>query len=169
MSDNLFVTNRFASDPSDRILRKEILVSASLEDVWHAWTTNEGAQTFFSSQTNIKLYLGGPYEIYFILDNPPGLRGSEDCHILSYLPQSMLAFEWNAPPDFGPLRGINTQVVLQFERINQNETKVILSHLGWGKGEQWDKIYDYFDRAWGFVLGNLKKRFTDGPLDWNAE
>jgi uncharacterized protein YndB with AHSA1/START domain len=63
MSDSLFGANRFASDPSDKVLRKEIIVPASLEDVWHAWTTNDGAQTFFSSQTNIQFYLGGPFEI----------------------------------------------------------------------------------------------------------
>ena len=28
--------------------------------------------------------------------------------------------------------------------------------------------YAYFDRAWGNVLGNLKKRFETGPVDWTA-
>ena len=26
--------------------------------------------------------------------------------------------------------------------------------------------YAYFDRAWGAVLGNMKKRFDSGPQDW---
>jgi hypothetical protein len=27
-------------------------------------------------------------------------------------------------------------------------------------------VYDYFDKAWDNVLGNLQKRFTEGPVDW---
>ena len=27
-------------------------------------------------------------------------------------------------------------------------------------------MYAYFDRAWGNVLGNLRKRFESGPQDW---
>jgi hypothetical protein len=30
----------------DRSIEKEVVVDASLEDVWKAWTTNEGARTF---------------------------------------------------------------------------------------------------------------------------
>ena len=26
--------------------------------------------------------------------------------------------------------------------------------------------YRYFDRSWGNVLANLKKRFDSGPQDW---
>jgi hypothetical protein len=28
------------------------------------------------------------------------------------------------------------------------------------------QTYAYFDRAWGNVLANLKKRHEGGPLDW---
>ena len=41
-----------------------------------------------------------------------------------------------------------------------------LHHTGWGEGGQWDQAYAYFDRAWGNVLGNLKKSFESGPIDW---
>ena len=42
-----------------------------------------------------------------------------------------------------------------------------LHHTGWGDGGQWDQAFAYFDRAWGFVLGNLKARFERGPQDWS--
>ena len=41
-----------------------------------------------------------------------------------------------------------------------------MHHTGWGAGGEWDKTYAYFDRAWGNVLGNLKKRHETGPIDW---
>ena len=154
-------------DQSDKILRKEIVVPARLEQVWNAWTTTEGVKTFFSSDAKVELAVGGSYEIYFILEAPYGSRGSEDCRVLSYLPMEMLSFSWNAPQDFGDLRKKHTIVVLQFEEVEPGKVKVVLSQLGWGKEKNWDKLYDYFDKAWSYVLGNLKKRFVAGPIDWS--
>jgi uncharacterized protein YndB with AHSA1/START domain len=155
-------------DQSGKILRKEISVPATLEQVWNAWTTTEGVKTFFSSEARVELAVGGPFEIYFLLDAPRGSRGSEDCQVLSYLPREMLSFSWNAPPEFGELRKKHTIVVLQFEEDGPGTVKVVLSQHGWGKGEEWDKLYDYFDKAWSYVLGNLKKRFVAGPIDWSS-
>ena len=50
--------------------------------------------------------------------------------------------------------------------IDGKSTRVTLHHTGWGDGGEWDQTYAYFDRAWGNVLGNLKKRFETGPQDW---
>jgi uncharacterized protein YndB with AHSA1/START domain len=165
-----FKEQRFvdANQQSGRILRKEALVPATMEDVWHAWTTTEGTKTFFSPQTHVKLTVGGPYEIRFNLDAPAGSQGSEGCTVLSYLPLEMLSFSWNAPPEFGELRGQHTMVVLRFEEVEPGKVKVVLWHHGWGKGDDWEKLYDYFDKAWSYVLGNLKKRFVAGPIDWQA-
>ncbi len=161
--------DRYMQDQSDKILRREMVVPASLEEVWKAWTTTEGVKTFFSSDAKVELAVGGPYEIYFDLDKPYGLRGSESCRVLSYLPMQMLSFDWNAPPEFGELRKKHTIVVLQFEEVEPGQVKVVVSQHGWGKGENWDKLYDYFHKAWSSVLGNLKKRFAAGPIHWSSD
>jgi uncharacterized protein YndB with AHSA1/START domain len=157
--------DKHLKNTSDKVLRKEIIVTASLKEVWDAWTTTEGVKSFFSSEAKVELAIGGAYEIYFILENPYGTKGSEGCKVLSFLPMEMLSFEWNAPPDFGELRGHHTRVILQFQELESDKVKVILSHLGWGKGEDWDRLYDYFGKAWAYVLNNLKKRFAQGPID----
>ena len=46
-------------------------------------------------------------------------------------------------------------------------TRVTLHHVGWGEGGEWEQAYAYFDRAWGNVLANLRKRFESGPIDWS--
>jgi uncharacterized protein YndB with AHSA1/START domain len=153
-------------DRSDKILRKEMIVPATLKEVWEAWTTTEGVKSFFSSQAKVELAVGGPFEIYFLLDALDGSQGSEGCRVLSYLPGEMLSFSWNAPPEFGELRGRHTIVVLRFEQVEPGQVKVTLWHHGWGKGGEWNKLYDYFDKAWSYVLGNLKKRFVAGPIAW---
>ena len=87
---------------------------------------------------------------------------------LALQPPRMLSFTWNAPRTC-PRRGSSAPfVVVRIQPVNERETRVTLHHTGWGDGGEWDKAYAYFDRAWGNVLGNLKKRFETGPLDWTA-
>jgi uncharacterized protein YndB with AHSA1/START domain len=99
----------------ERRIDRQIVVPALRDDVWRAWTTNEGAATFFAPRTNIELGLGGAYELQWSDDDeaPPGSQGSEGCTVLSYLPQEMLSFEWNAPPEFPTVRGTHTFVVVR--------------------------------------------------------
>lgn len=160
---------RYAEEIADKVLHKEVEVAASLEDIWQAWTTTEGVNTFFSPNAKVELRVGGPFEIYFLDDNPYGTKGSEGCKILSYLPLKMLSFDWNAPPQFAKLRDKHTQVILFFEEIEPGKIKIDFSQYGWGIDEDWDKLYDYFDKAWSYVLGNLHKRFAKGPIDWSTE
>lgn len=155
---------RYAENQTEAALRKEIIVPATIDEVWETWTTTEGVKTFFSHTAKVDLRIGGPFEIYFLREGEQ--RGSEDCKILSYLPKKMLSFEWNGTPAHGELRFIKTIVVLEFEELSDDEVRVTLTHHGWGDGENWTEVYDYFDKAWAYVLGNLKKRFEDGPLKW---
>ena len=160
---------RYAEKIADTVLRKEAVITGSLAEIWRAWTTTEGVNEFFSPKAKVELRQGGPFEIYFLTDNPYGMRGSEDCKILAYLPEKMLSIEWNGPPQFGRLRYKKTQVNLFFEQQAPGKVEIEFIQHGWGVGEDWDKLYAYFDKAWDHVLGNLVKRFEQGPLDWSEE
>jgi hypothetical protein len=60
-------------------------------------------------------------------------------------------------------------VILDFEPVGESKTKLRFTQTGWGEGAEWDKAYDYFDRAWrAYVLPHLQYRFEKGPLDWKA-
>ena len=83
----------------DRELVKNVVVAGTPEEIFKAWTTNEGVRAFFAPSSNVELRVGGPFEIYF--------------------------------------------------------------QPGWKTGEEWDKGYDYFDRAWGMVIDNLVKHFAN--------
>lgn len=152
----------------NRSIEKEVVVDGSLDEVWNAWTTNEGARTFFSSHTNIYPKLGAPYEIYFGPEKPYGKQGGEGCRIHSLVPMKLLAFTWNAPPQFPTIREpeLHTIVYLQFEALGAKKTKVHFSQRGWGEGDEWGQVFAYFAKAWDIVLGRLKIRFSSGPLDW---
>lgn len=158
-----------------RGVREQIDVPATVDRVWAAWTTSEGARGFFAPRARIDLKLLGPYELLFWNDDQasPGSQGSEGCRVLSFLPSKMLSFEWNAPPEFGDLRGRHTFVVVELEPVDRQETaaepltRVRLTHMGFGKGADWGRLRDYFERSWRVVLTRLRERFDNGPIDWD--
>ncbi len=152
----------------------EGLVDAPRSEVWRAWTTSEGVESFFGPQANVDLRPGGPFEVLFMTDGPLGLRGADDCKILSFKPEEMLSFTWNAPPQYPNARREHTFVVLELEDAPGGETHVTLTHLGWPSnvdgdlGVEWQGTHKYFQDAWPSVIASLEKRFVDGPKDWGA-
>lgn len=143
-----------ASGAQIRSLTREIEVGAPPDVVWAAWTSNEGLATWWGPPaSNVDLRIGGSFEILFSLEQPEGLRGSEGCRILAYVPGESLSFTWNAPPHLS-LRSANTWVVLTFVPSAAG-TKVRLVHTGFLEGTDWDDYMAYFVDAWGYVLGLL--------------
>jgi uncharacterized protein YndB with AHSA1/START domain len=145
---------------TDKRIEKSVIVSKTPKEAWYMWTTHKGLLSFFGADNSIELKPGGAFEIYFLMDNPYGLRGSEDCKVLSYVPEKMLSFSWNAPPQFPGIRSAEykTWVVVEFGQAEKDKTKVTLTHLGWREGEEWDKVYSYFEEAWDIVLESMKSR-----------
>ncbi len=147
-----------AEAPSGAIIKKSRTVGTAPDAVWKKWTTHEGLSTFFGSDNRIELKIGGAFEIYFLLDNPPGLRGSEGCRILSFLPVEMISFTWNAPPSYPEIRNhqYKTWVVVTFLPDGKSGTTVKLSHLGWPSGKSWNDVYEYFVGAWDVVMNRFE-------------
>ena len=152
---------------TERAVRVDATVSATPAEVWRAFTTSEGAQTFFAQRANIQLALGGPYEIFF---NPADDRqGTKGLKILSYAPEQMLSVQWNAPPQFPEVRDGATWVVVLLQAAGAGKTEVTVLHLGWKTGGQWDAAYPHFVQGWTELLARLTRRFASGPIDWKAE
>jgi uncharacterized protein YndB with AHSA1/START domain len=151
---------------TERSLDKEVVVSATPEQVWQAWTTREGIVSFFAPDAKIEPKVGGAFEIYFDPGAPAGMKGADGMRFMALQPGKMISFDWNAPPFLPEARAQRTFVVVRFAPVDERSTRVSLHHAGWGEGGEWDKAHAYFDRAWGNVLANLKKRFEQGPQDW---
>jgi uncharacterized protein YndB with AHSA1/START domain len=152
---------------AERAIYAEISVPAKLEEVWEAWTTEEGIKSFFAPACHVALRVKGPYEMYFNQSAEAGKKGGEGNVILAYETNKMISFTWNAPPTLPEVRQQFTHVTVRFTEQDDNTIKVSLNHDGWGEGEEWDKAFDYFDRAWNkVVLPMLKYRFENGPVNW---
>lgn len=151
---------------AERALDKEVVVNATLDQAWDAWTTRDGIVSFFAPDAKVEPRVGGAFQVYIDPLAEPGHKGADDMRFLALQPKKMISFDWNAPPHLAEARQQRTFVVVRFEPVADKQTKVSLHHTGWGDGGQWDQAYQYFDKAWGGVLGNLQKRFDKGPQDW---
>ena len=130
-------------------------VAANRETTWAAWTRSDELKKWFGRDSLVEIAPGGPYEIYFLMDNAPGLRGGEGNKVQAVLPGRFLALTWNAPPMFGLLRDVRTHVVLEFSDHQSGGSTVTLTHYGWRDGDDWKKVREYFEAAWTRVMGSL--------------
>jgi len=136
------------------------VVNAPVADVWKAWTTPEGIESFFAPKAaKVEPWPGGAFELWFGVDHPEGSRGSEGCKVHSVKPMEEFVFEWNAPPTIPAIRPLRTLVYLDFKPVSDNRTEVTLRNFGYGVGEDWAKAKAYFTKAWSAVMDSLEKRF----------
>lgn len=142
-------------------------IPVDLPTLWKLWTTVEGVTTFFAPAAKIELRPGGAYEMYFMPEQPAGLRGSEGCVILALQPNEMFSFTWNAPPHFPEIRQQRTHVSLRFEQAGPNQSRLTLQHDGWGTSPEWQAVFQYFERVWNeVVLERLIYSIEKGPINW---
>lgn len=157
---------------AERAIDKEVLVDATVDQVWEAWTTKAGITSFFSPDAEVDPRAGGAFHVFINPYAAPGMKGADTMRYLALQPKTMLSFDWNAPPSLPNVRGQHTVVILRFAPEG-SKTHLTLHHVGWGNadganGKEWDAAFKYFDSAWGNVLANLQKRFAAGgqPVDW---
>jgi len=164
----VFLLSALSAWAQERALNKEVIVPAPLAAVWQGWTTKAGIESFFAPEAEVDARVGGAFHIHFDPLGAPGMKGADTMRFMALQPMKMLSFDWNAPPHLAEARQQRTFVVVRLFDVDGKSTRVTLHHTGWGEGGEWDKAYTYFDRAWGNVLGNLKKRHESGPVDWSA-
>jgi len=145
----------------------QAVIAAPREEVWKTYTTSAGWKSFVGVESKIEARPGGPFEVYFSMQPPEGSRGSEGCTVLSLDPGAMISYSWNAPPKLAHARQKRTWVVVTFEELSGNSTRVRLKHMGFAEQaaentpheQEWKDTRAYFANAWPSVLGKLKERF----------
>jgi len=141
--------------------------AASPARVFAAWTREEEVATWFGAAARVELRIGGPFEVYFLDASAPA-RGSEGCVVLSWLPDRMLSFTWNAPPHLPYVRERRTWVVVDIA-ATPGGSVVTLTHTGWPEDgfagavahPEWAATWSYFQAAWPRVLANLRRHVEE--------
>jgi len=152
----------------ERVLRHEALVPAPPSEVWSVFASAEGISTWSAPTIAFDLKTGGRWHANYRVGSKPGDPGTIYNTVLSYVPQEMLSMKVGLTETFpaGPRQAGTLFAVTQLFPAAGGQTRVTTSMLGWGEGTDWDQVYAFFDRGNRYTLGQLVRRFREGPRDW---
>ncbi len=139
----------------------DVVVPASLDAVWDAFTTQSGMTAWLAPSATVDLREGGDWLVNF-----PGAAPGGGTIVL-YQPKTLLAIRAMAPERFPTVRRERTLAVFTFSARGKDATEVHLAQTGWKDGPEWTGAYDYLTRGNAQLLGALDDRFTKGPTDWS--
>ena len=146
----------------DGRLVHEGVVAAPLKDVWAAFTTAKGQESWMVAHSEVELKVGGRMRTHY---DPKGRIGDPktiENEIISYDPGHMLSMRVAKAPEGFPfpnaVRGMWT--VIYFEAAGPLTTRVRFVSLGFGDDEESKKMREFFDRGNAFTLRKLQERFA---------
>jgi len=150
----------YITQTGEKVLRFESVLPVGLDEAWQLFTTDVQLIKWIAPVAHIELRTGG-----FILTNydktkPLTDSSSIKLDIINYLEHEILTLKVNLNISFSPKAKAedgNLQEIIQFEYVSPKQTKVISSMVGWGKGEEWDKTYDFFERGNTWTYEELLK------------
>ena len=160
----------FIAKTGERIQRLELLVEASLQEVWDAFTTEEGIRAWQVPVVQLDFRIGGTQKSIYNKDAQVGNEGTITNDIVSIMPMELLVYHVNlteALPEKARNEDENLQYILQFEEWEKGRVTIVFSMFGWGEGKEWTEIYDKFEAGNRWTFEQLIRRFTEGPVDWN--
>jgi uncharacterized protein YndB with AHSA1/START domain len=158
-------------EDGSRVLRQEVVVNAPIEDVWAAFTTSAGWESWAVPFAHVDLRVGGIIETSYHADAKQGDTGNIHNRILSFLPYRMLSIQAvQAPPGFAYADLLaSLHSVIEFETVDGSHTRVTISGVGYREGEGYDALLGFFREGNAWTFERLKKRFDEGPLEWGTD
>ncbi len=144
----------------DRPLRHDVVVEAPVAEVWAAWTTKRGLESWLARSVKVELEPGGRYASNAF--GEIGEPGTVEMRVIAFEPERMLALTTSAPADEFPevAAAEDTWAVVSLYPIDENSTRVEYTMLGWREGAEWDRARKFFDHADRYLLEMLRRRFA---------
>ena len=144
----------------------ESVIHAGIEEVWAAFTTTEGLQSWVSPIADIDFRVGGKWRVNY---NPEGTLGDDNTienTILSYDPKRMLSLKATGFPagfEFAEAAA-KTWSVFYFKSLTEDTTSVTIVGLGYDDTEASQKMRSFFESANAYSMGQLNAALSpDNP------
>jgi uncharacterized protein YndB with AHSA1/START domain len=158
---------------AERTLTHEAVITAPVADVWNAFVTNEGFESWAVAHAEIDLRVGGEIRSHY---DPNGRIGDDRTivnQILAFEPQRMLSIRNTRAPAGFPHADLFSQTwsVMYFEPDNgaADRTRVRIVGLGWGEGKEWDDLYAFFKAGNAQTLAKLQEKFAPNAASDNPQ
>jgi len=150
-----------SANPADVVVT-EAVVPAPINDVWQAFTTPQGIESWMAASGDIDLRIGGMLRTTY--RRGADLNGDTAIHqtILSIDPERMLSYRVVKPPKGFPFEEAigNTWTVVYFDRIDDGHTRVTAKMFGYTNQPESQKMRAFFETGNKATLNALVKHFA---------
>lgn len=146
---------------TDRIV-SEGVIDAPVDAVWSAWTTTDGLKSWLAPQVDIDLRLDGLMRANYDPQGTLGDPGTIENRILTYEPGRLLSIRVAKAPEDFPFRAIVGEMwtVLHFTPTAEGKTHLRIVGLGFGPGEEAQKMRAFFQQGNDYTLVQFQKHFA---------
>lgn len=160
----------FHAPNGERVQRIEMVVPATLKEVWDTVSTSQGWMSFMAPVVDMELKTGGKFQSNYRVGAKPGDPGMISNTVLAYVPMQMFAMKIGLTDAFPKeVREANTLFsVLTMEEAGPKQVKLTETMVGWQEGPGWDRTWKFFEQGNRYTFAELYKRFQNGPVDWKA-
>lgn len=118
---------------AERAIDKDVLIAATLDQAWAAWTTRDSVHSFFAPGAVVEPRVGSAFHTDMDPGGGPGMKGADDMRYLALQPKKMFSLDWNAPPSLPDARAQRTFVIVRFYPADGTHTRVTIHHTGWAR------------------------------------
>jgi uncharacterized protein YndB with AHSA1/START domain len=132
-------------------------IDAGVDDIWNAFTTTEGLQSWVAPLADIDFRVGGKWRANYSKDGKLGDANTIENTILCYDPKRMICLKATRFPEgfeFGDAAK-NTWSVFYFTPLSDTKTKVTIVGLGYDDSEQSQKMLAFFKPANKYSMDQL--------------
>ena len=163
----------FVAPNGERVQRLEIVIpKVTPAQVWEAVSTSEGVRSFVAPVTEVEMTTGGHYYTNYNPAAKIGDPGTIYNTVLAYVPLEMVAIHVKLGPQIFPesvATADRLNAIMTIKDLGNGQVRVCEIMTGWQAGEDWDKVYKFFQTGNAYVLGQLYKRFAVGPRQWTSK
>jgi hypothetical protein len=162
----------FTAPNGERVQRLEIVIAGvSAKQVWDMVSTSQGLRAFVAPVTDVEMKYNGKYYTNYQPGSKIGDPGTIYNTVLAYIPMEMVAIHVKLgkvvfPASVADADRLNA--ILAIKDLGDNRVRVSETMVGWQTGEDWDKVYTFFQTGNAYTLGQLYKALTVGPRQWPA-
>lgn len=145
----------------------EGIVAAPIKDVWAAFTTKEGLESWMAAHADIEVKIGGRMRTQYDPKGVIGDAGTIENEIISYEPERMISIRVaKAPAGFPFPNAVKTMwTVIYFEAASTQTTRLRIAGMGFGDDEESKKMRAFFERGNAYTLKQLQARFAAPKTD----
>jgi hypothetical protein len=163
----------FTAPNGERVQRLEIVIAGvSAKQVWDMVSTSQGLRAFVAPVTDVEMKYNGKYYTNYQPGSKIGDPGTIYNTVLAYIPMEMVAIHVKLgkvvfPASVADADRLNA--ILAIKDLGDNRVRVSETMVGWQTGEDWDKVYIFFQTGNAYTLGQLYKALTIGPRQWKSQ